>query len=118
MLASHFRLASDCLKLYIPYAVILRWHPPFVCIISGSPETGHTLRRGPFETDLPAAAMARRLGCPVMSNDSDFLTLGVTCVQIPKAAFVSESAPSKSRRRQCPGQTSYSVTCNVFHPKR
>ncbi|KAF0291193.1 Protein asteroid 1 [Amphibalanus amphitrite] len=64
-----------------------------------------------FEADLPCAAMARRLGCAVMSNDSDFFTLGVTCVRIPvRRVSIKLGDPDSDH-------SSSFMTCTVFRPQ-
>ena len=65
-----------------------------------------------FEADLPVAALARRLGCPVFSNDSDFMTVGVINIKFPRRRARLELGGPES------DDTGFFMPCEVFRPER
>ena len=65
-----------------------------------------------FEADSPLTALARLLRCPVLSNDSDFMTVGVTNFKVPRRRARLEL------RRPVPGHTGFFMPTEVFRPQK
>lgn len=67
------------------------------------------------DADMAVAAVARVLGCPVLSDDTDLWMLNVPCVRMEKGHLLLRRPKIELRARDC---RHFHLEVEVFRPER